>query len=281
MANKTGDGKKVLITGAAAGIGAATAVLLAEQGYQVWGTTRDLAKINSLADELRQKVTFLALDVTDDDSVRRGVAEFFRQAGGIDILINNAGYGVFGPLEEFSVAKAETLFSVNYFGALRMIQAVLPAMREQRNGLIINITSLAGTFVIPFQVHYSASKFALEALTEGLRQELRPFGIKVTSIAPGDIKTRFNDVTDREMKEDSPYQKWADRCWHVIEENLKKAPPPRVVAEKVRQVAAMDNPGPGYPAGDFISTKLPFVNRLLPGRARQKLTRIFYGVDFL
>lgn len=281
MAGKKGDGKKVLITGAAAGIGAAIAVRLADEGYQVWGTTRDLAKVNSFPDELRQKVTFVALDVTDDDSVRRGVAEFFRQAGTIDILINNAGYGVFGPLEEFPVAKAEALFAVNYFGALRIIQAVLPAMREQRSGLIINITSLAGTFVIPFQVHYSASKFALEALTEGLRQEVRPFGIKVTAIAPGDIKTRFNEVTDWEMKEDSPYRKWAERCWQVIEENMTKAPPPRVVAEKVRRVAALANPAPGYPVGDFISTKLPLVNRFLSGRVRQKLTRIFYGVDFL
>src|SRR5690606_30572887 len=109
LAGKKGDGKKVLITGAAAGIGAAIAVRLADEGYQVWGTTRDLAKVNSFPDELRQKVTFVALDVTDDDSVRRGVAEFFRQAGTIDILINNAGYGVFGPLEEFPVAKAEAL----------------------------------------------------------------------------------------------------------------------------------------------------------------------------
>jgi len=281
LESNTVHGKKVLITGAASGIGAATAVLLAEQGCQVWGTTRNSSKINTLPEELRQKVTFLVLDVTNDDSVQHGVTEFFRQAGGIDILVNNAGYGVFGPLEEFSMKRAETVFSVNYFGALRMIQAVLPVMREQRNGLIVNITSLAGTFVIPFQVHYSASKFALEALTEGLRQELRSFGIKVTSVAPGDIKTRFNEVTDREMKENSPYRKWADSCWHVIEENMKKAPPPRVVAEKVRRVVDMNNPGPGYPAGDFLSTKLPLVNRFLPGRVRQKLTRIFYGVDFL
>lgn len=280
MAGRTTDGKRVLITGASSGIGAAVAVFLANRGYKVWGTTRDLAKVNSLPEELREKVDFLAMDVTDKDSVHRGMEKFFRRAGGIDVLINNAGYGVFGPVEEFPVEKAETLFSVNYFGALRMLQEIIPVMREQGRGLIINITSLAGTFVIPFQVHYSATKFALEALTEGLRQELLPFGIKVTAVAPGDIKTRFNEVTDWEMKEESPYRKWAESCWRVIEENMAKAPPPRVIAEKVAWVAEKKNPGSRYPAGDFLSTKLPLFNRFLPGRLREKLTRSFYGVKY-
>ena len=218
------------------------------------------------------------MDVTDQDSVRRGVAEFLRQAGGIDILINNAGYGVFGPLEEFPVERVEALFAVNYFGVLRVLQEVIPVMREQRNGLIINITSLAGTFVIPFQVHYSATKYALEALTEGLRQELKPFGVKVTAVAPGDIKTRFNDVTDWKMKEDSPYREWAERCWRTIEENMAKAPAPRVIAEKVARLAEKKNPGPSYPAGDFLSTKLPLVNRFVSRRLREKLTRVFLRV---
>ncbi|HHU82143.1 MAG TPA: SDR family oxidoreductase [Firmicutes bacterium] len=279
MAGKTTNGRRVLITGASAGIGAAVALFLADRGYKVWGTTRDLAKVSSFPEELREKVTFLAMDVTDKDSVHRGVAEFLHQAGGIDILINNAGYGVFGPIEEFPVEKVEALFGVNYFGALRVLQEVIPVMREQGSGLIINVTSLAGTFVIPFQVHYSATKYALEALTEGLRQELRPFGIKVTAVAPGDIKTRFNDVTDREMIEDSPYREWAERCWQTIEENMAKAPPPRVIAKKVAWLAEKKNPGPTYPAGDFLSVQLPLVNRFIPRRLREKLTRCFYRVD--
>jgi NAD(P)-dependent dehydrogenase (short-subunit alcohol dehydrogenase family) len=279
VAGKAASELRVLITGASSGIGAAVALFLADRGYKVWGTTRDLAKVNSFPEELREKVTFVAMDVTDQDSVRRGVAEFLRQAGGIDILINNAGYGVFGPLEEFPVERVEALFAVNYFGVLRVLQEVIPVMREQRNGLIINITSLAGTFVIPFQVHYSATKYALEALTEGLRQELKPFGVKVTAVAPGDIKTRFNDVTDWKMKEDSPYREWAERCWRTIEENMAKAPAPRVIAEKVARLAEKKNPGPSYPAGDFLSTKLPLVNRFVSRRLREKLTRAFYRLD--
>lgn len=279
VAGKAASELRVLITGASSGIGAVVALFLADRGYKVWGTTRDLAKVNSFPEELREKVTFVAMDVTDQDSVRRGVAEFLRQAGGIDILINNAGYGVFGPLEEFPVERVEALFAVNYFGVLRVLQEVIPVMREQRNGLIINITSLAGTFVIPFQVHYSATKYALEALTEGLRQELKPFGVKVTAVAPGDIKTRFNDVTDWKMKEDSPYREWAERCWRTIEENMAKAPAPRVIAEKVARLAEKKNPGPSYPAGDFLSTKLPLVNRFVSRRLREKLTRAFYRLD--
>ena len=200
------SGQKVLVTGASSGIGAAIAQALAEEGCLVWGTTRNLAKVATLPESLRQKVKFLAMDVNDDDSVRAGVDRFLAEAGGIDILINNAGFGVFGPLEEFPLAEAKAIFETNYFGALRLIQAVVPLMREQGRGLIINVTSLAARFVIPFQVHYSATKAALSALTEGLRQELRPFGVKVVSLEPGDIKTNFNNVTKFGLKEGSPYQ---------------------------------------------------------------------------
>lgn len=273
-------GKKVLITGASSGIGAAIALTLAEQGCQVWGTTRHLDKVATLPAELKEKVNFLAMDVTDDDSVRTGVERFMAEAGRIDILINNAGFGVFGPLEEFPLEQAKAIFETNYFGALRLIQAVAPVMREQRKGLIINITSLAARFVIPFQVHYSATKFALTALTEGLRQELRPFGVKVVAVEPGDIKTNFNNVTQFGMKEESPYRKWTDACWRVIDVNMEKAPSLQVIADRVLQIAKEKNPRPCYAAGDFLSTKFPFLARFVSARLKEKLIRIFYGIDF-
>ncbi|HHU50674.1 MAG TPA: SDR family NAD(P)-dependent oxidoreductase [Firmicutes bacterium] len=278
-AKSTRKERNVLITGASSGIGAAIAECLADQGFRVWGTTRSLAKVADLPKSFSEKVSFIELDVTDEQSVAKGVADCLKQAGKIDILINNAGYGVFGSVEEFPVEKAVTLFETNYFGALRMIQAVLPQMRASGEGLIINITSLAGKFVIPFQVHYSASKYALEALTEGLRQELRPFGVKVVAVAPGDIKTNFNKMTDFGCRADSPYQRWADVCWRVIEENLEKSPPPEVIARKVWQIVRKKNPRGSHPAGDFISTKLPFINRFLPASLREKLTRMFYGIN--
>jgi len=295
--------KKVLITGASSGIGLATALTLARQGYQVWGTTRNLSKVGTLAQAVDAKVKlipvpsadadpaagltdagpvvrFIQMDVTDDQSVQAGFAHFMAAAGGIDILINNAGYGVFGPLEEFPLAKSKEIFETNYFGALRLIQQVVPVMRAQRHGLIINITSLAARFVIPFQVHYSATKFALSALTEGLRQELRPFGVKVVAVEPGDIKTNFNDVTVFGIGEDSPYKKWADRCWHTIDVNMQKAPAPQVIADRVLKIIQQVNPRPRYAAGDFLSTKFPAIARFVTDRFREKMIRLFYNIDF-
>lgn len=280
MEKQSAIAKKVLITGASSGIGAAIAIMLAKKGFQIWGTSRSLAKVQGLPDELKKNVQFIQMDVTDNQSVKSGVEEFLRQAGEIDILINNAGYGVFGPLEEFPVEDAKKIFEANYFGALRLIQTVLPEMRKKQKGLIINITSLAGTFVIPFQVHYSASKFALEALTEGLRQELRPFGINVVAIQPGDIKTNFNDVTEFGIQDKSPYSDWANICWKIIDENMQKAPGPEVIAKKTWQVIQKRNPRTRYPAGDFLSTKFILFNRFISNRIKEKLVRIFYGVDF-
>ncbi|NLW56877.1 MAG: SDR family oxidoreductase [Firmicutes bacterium] len=295
--------RKVLITGASSGIGLAIALVLARKGYQVWGTTRDLAKVGNLAKLVDSEVKlipvenaqseqaidfpsegpvikFLQMDVTDDLSLQAGFAQFMDAAGGIDILINNAGFGVFGPLEEFPLEKTKEIFETNYFGALRLIQQAAPVMRAQRHGLIINITSLAARFVIPFQVHYSATKFALAALTEGLRQELRPFGVKVVAVEPGDIKTSFNDVTIFGIGEKSPYKKWADRCWHMIDVNMQKAPSPQVIADRVLKIVNHANPRSRYAAGDFLSTKFPTIARFVTDRVREKLIRIFYDIDF-
>lgn len=274
------DSKKVLITGASSGIGAAIAMYLAERGYQVWGTTRNLSKVKDLPQELQKSVHFIAMDVNCAESVQSGVAEYFKQSGGIDILINNAGYGVLGPVEEFPLERTKEIFETNYFGTLRVIQAILPTMREQRHGLIINLASLGAKFVIPFQTHYSATKAAIEALTEGLRQEVRPFGIKVVAIEPGDIKTNFNDVIDFGDTNQSPYKPWVDASWHLTDINMKKAPSPEVIAKKVYQVIQMKHPRTRYAAGDFLSTKFPFIQRFVSDRVKEKLIRIFYGIDF-
>lgn len=274
------NGKRVLITGASSGIGAAVALYLAERGFQVWGTTRNLSKVKSLPQELQERVRFIAMDVNDDESVAQGVKEYFAQAKGIDILINNAGFGVLGPIEEFPLERTKQIFETNYFGTLRVTQAVLPTMREQRQGLIINMASLGGKFIIPFQTHYSATKAAVEALTEGLRQEVRPFGVKVVAILPGDIKTNFNDVIDFGDSEKSPYKPWVDASWHMTDVNMQKAPAAEVIARKVYQVIRKKNPRTRYAAGDFLSTKFPFISRLVTDRVKEKLIRIFYGIDF-
>lgn len=272
--------KRVLITGASSGIGAAIAIYLADRNFEVWGTTRNLAKVETLPENLQKKVRFLGLDVTDEESVQAGFLEFLDQAGGIDILINNAGFGTFGAVEEYPVTGAKDIFETNYFGTLRMIQQVLPYMRQQRAGLIINLSSIGSSLVIPFQVHYSATKAAIDALTEGLRQEVRPFNIRVVAVSPGDIKTNFNEMIDFGSKEDSPYERWASACWQMTDQNMQKAPSPELIAKKVFQVIQKKRPRTIYPAGDFFASKFPFISRFFSGRVKEKLIRKFYGIDF-
>lgn len=267
----------VLITGASSGIGAATAALLAGNGYRVWGTTRNLSKLPADADKA---VRFVEMDVNDDDSVRRAVAQVLEEAGQIDVLVSNAGYGIYGSIEDVPIEMAKAQFETNVFGTLRVIQAVVPGMRERREGTIILMSSLAGKLVIPFQTHYSASKYAIEAFTEGLRQELRPFGVKVACIEPGDIKTNFNDATVFPDNSGSVYKRWTDSSWHTIDINMQKAPPPSVIAHTVLAVLRRRRPGTRYPAGDFLSTKFPFLVRFMPDPVRELLIRVFYSVNF-
>lgn len=273
-------GKNVLITGASSGIGAATAILLAREGFSVWGTIRDRGRVPGLPEELQRLVRFVEMDVTEQTSVDKGIAEVMSQAGHIDILINNAGFAIYGPIEEVPMELAIAQFETNVFGVLRVTQAVVPFMRERRRGLIINMSSLAGKLVIPFQAHYSATKHAIEALSEGLRQELRPFNVKVAIIEPGDIKTNFNNATRFGHKKNSPYERWTAASWHTIDVNLQKAPDPEVVARKILAVARKANPATRYPAGDFISTKFPFLARFMPDSLRELAIRIFYGINF-
>src|SRR5580704_14600871 len=173
----------VLVTGASSGIGLACAAYLAGHGYRVYGTSRRTA-ISST-----ENLTMLTTDVTNEYSVDKTVAAVLDREGQLDILVNNAGMGIAGPVEATSIEEAKQQFEVNFFGALRVCRAVLPAMRGRRSGYIVNIGSIGGVLAIPYQAMYSASKFALEGLSEALRLEVRPFGIRVVIIEPGDHKT--------------------------------------------------------------------------------------------
>lgn len=283
--------RTVLVTGASAGIGAAIAHRLAREGYRVFGTTRRLENLAGAPEELRavtaetggggslpHPVRFVELDVTDPATIACAVDQVLAEAGRIDVLINNAGWGTFGSVEELPIETARALFDTLVFGALRMIQAVVPAMRERRDGMVVNITSIAARAVIPFQAHYSAAKAALEALTIGLRQELLPFGVRVVALAPTDINTRFNDVTIFGQHEASPYRPWSEPCWRVIDENLKKAPSPAVVAEKVSAILRCPRPRPIYTVGIPIQRLAPTIFRLLPKSLEISLMRLFYGL---
>ena len=183
-----------LVTGSSTGIGFETSLFLARNGFYTYATMRDTRKsdnIEKIANNENLPLKVLSMDVDNNDSVRNAIHKIIDEKKKIDILINNAGYGLFGALEEISIDEAKKQFETNLFGAMRTIKEVLPTMRKQRNGIIINVTSIAGIVGIPAECIYVSTKFALEGLSESISYELQPYGIKVIIIEPGVINTNF------------------------------------------------------------------------------------------
>jgi len=204
------------------------------------------------------------MDVGDEDSVSRGVTEILEQEGLLDAVVCNAGFGIFGSVEEVSIDDAQAQFDTNFFGVLRVLRAVLPGMREARAGRVILVGSLAGRAPIPFQAHYSASKAAIEALALALHNEVRSFGVRVTLIEPGDINTPFNEaMTWVTSPESSAYGQQLQNCEDVIREALPNAPPPEIVALAIARALATRRPRVRYAVGPD-SRLVPIGTRLLP-----------------
>ena len=248
----------VLVTGASSGIGETTARRLAVRGFRVFGTSR------SVRDD-RDGVRFLVLDVGDESSVRKAVDQVVAEAGRIDALVCNAGMGIFGSVEEVDLAAAAAQFDTNFFGVLRCVRAVLPHLREQGQGRVVLVGSLAGRAPIPFQSHYSASKAAVEALALSLYNEVHAFGVHVSLVEPGDIQTPFNDDLDYGDSSASPYAATRARCEEVVRESLPQAPGPDVVARAVERALTDVRPRVRYSVGPDSIT-VPLGRRLLPDR---------------
>jgi len=222
----------VFVTGALRGIGRAVALEFARRGHKVYGGGRSRPED---FDEL--PFTGLALDVTDEESVGAAVKRIMDECDRIDVLVNNAGLSHCGPLEETPFDYVREVFETNYFGLLRCVNAVLPAMRNQGSGTIANIGSAAGKIGIPFQGHYSASKFALEGLSESLRYELLEFGIRVLLIEPGDVATDIWERTKTPVAESSPYSRSMGRFLTVKEKEMSgQATPPEEVAKDIANI---------------------------------------------
>lgn len=253
--------KVVLVTGASSGIGRAIALFLSEQGYRVYGTSR---KPRTSSDETSFQM--IPLDVTDEKSVQHAVDMVVQKEGSIDILINNAGMGIAGPVEETKPEEAYRQFDTNFFGVLRMCRAVVPIMRRQKHGMIINIGSVAGLVSIPFQAMYSASKYAVEAMTEALRIEVKPFGIRVALVEPGDTKTGFTDNRIfTEAARNSSYGERFAKSIQAMAVSEQKGPNPMVVAKVVARVMKRHNPPVRVIVG--LDYKLVgFLKRVLPAR---------------
>ena len=264
------DGPVVLLTGASAGIGAATASLLASRGFRVFGTSR-----RRPADP--GGTTWIPMDVCDEAQVRDGVARVLAEAGRIDALVCNAGYGIFGSVEETGLPRVRAQLETNVFGTLNPVRAVLPHLRARGGGRIVLVGSLAGRTAIPFQTHYSMTKAAVASLAAGLAIEAAPFGVRVVLVEPGDIKTAFNDATDWGDTSASAYGERLRSCERVIRESLEKAPGPEVVARVILRALTARRPRRRYPVGPD-SWLVPVLGRLLPDAITSALVRRHFAV---
>jgi len=264
------ESRVVLVTGASSGIGAATAGLLGERGFTVFGASR---RPPAAAGAIR----FVPMDVRDEASVRAGVEKVVAEAGRLDALVCNAGFGIFGSVEETPLERARAQFETNVLGTLNTIRAVLPGMRERRGGRVVVVGSLAGRAPIPFQAHYSASKAALDALTLALRLEVAPFGIGVSLVEPGDIRTGFNEAMDWGARGTSPYGERLGRCEAVIRQSLPKAPGPEIVARTIHRALTDRRPRVRYTVGPD-SRLVPLGRRLFPDALSLELIRSHFGV---
>lgn len=269
-----------LVTGASSGIGETTARRLAALGYTVYAAARRVERMESLtADGVR----VLALDVTDEQSMTACVETILRETGRIDVLVNNAGYGSFGALEDVPLSEARKQFEVNIFGLARLIQLVLPTMRAQASGTIVNISSAGGKVAEPLGSWYHATKFAVEGLSDSLRLELRPFGIDVVIIEPGAIRTEWNTIARAGLMRtsgDTAYAEQAETVRRVFEE--ADAPgwgsEPSVVADAIVAAVQARRPKIRYAIG--ARGKSAVIGRkLLPDRAMDAVMRRIFRPD--
>src|SRR5262245_12649206 len=242
----------VLVTGSSSGIGLATAVHFARLGHDVHAGVRNptaATELTSAIAEERLAIRVVTLDVDDPASVTRGVGEVFERAGRIDVLVNNAGIGGGGPIGDVPVDWARTLFETNYFGAVRMIQAVLPGMRERRSGAIVNVSSIAGRLAIAGHGHYSAVKHALEAMSEALAQEVIAFGIRVAIVEPGVVVTPIFTKARRFADPASPYAVHVRRLLLFYQMQMKAPSQPADVARVIHEAVTAGHPKLRYPVG--------------------------------
>lgn len=262
----------VLITGASAGIGEETAKFLAQAGFRVYGAARRIDKLTSLK---RFGIIPLQVDVSDAESMVKGVQQILDAEGRIDVLINNAGFGLYGAIEDVAIQKARHQFEVNVFGAARLIQLVLPVMRQHESGTIINISSVAGKIAAPMSGWYSASKFAMEGLSDSLRNEVNTFGIRVVLIEPGGIKTEGIGLAANGLIEASghtAYQTMVRQYAKINQTAEEKSPPPLVIAELIHKVLNTKDPKARYAAG-YLARPALLMRRMLPDWLFDKLIR--------
>jgi NAD(P)-dependent dehydrogenase (short-subunit alcohol dehydrogenase family) len=263
--------KVVLITGGSSGIGKSIGEFLHHKGFVVYGTSRNPERI------LNSVFPLIALDVRDAESIHSAVAKIIATSGRLDVVINNAGVGITGPLEEIPMSEIKNNFETNFFGPIEVMKAALPQMRTQQSGLIINVTSIAGYMGLPYRSIYSASKGALELITEALRMEVKSFGIRIANIAPGDFATniaagRFHAP----VIEGSAYEVPYGNNLKTMDEHVDSGSNPNEMAEAVYAVIQNSNPKIHYKVGAFMQKFSIVLKRILPDKVYEKMLMNHY-----
>jgi len=249
--------KVAVVTGSSSGIGFETALVLARDNYFVYATMRNTGKkgkIQEIAKKENLNLEVIELDVDKEDSIKSAVKKIQEQKGRIDVLVNNAGYGLFGCLEDVSMDELKAQFETNFFGVVRLIQEIAPTMRKQGSGIIVNVSSLAGRIGFPGTPAYISSKFALEGLSECMRYEMSPFGIKTIIIEPGVIQTNFfSSMKVSEGKKDSPYKEITKKVMDGVKMMAEMGTPPDEVAKTILKAIQTEKPLPRYIVGSDAS----------------------------
>ena len=263
----------VFITGISSGFGKCISEFLARKDYTVYGTSRKQIDITL-------PIKVLNADVTDIDSVKQAVETILKIEGRIDVLINNAGMGISGPIEFTSHEDIKLQMDTNFMGIVNVIQSVLPSMRNQGTGTIINISSIGGIMGLPYQGYYSASKFAVEGMSEALRMELKPFNIKVVVVRPGDFFTNFtsNRKIGSNRAINNPYQKQLAETVSIIEKDERGGLNPEYLARKIIKIIGRKNPRSCYVIASLEQKFAVILKRMLPDRWFSGILASHYGI---
>lgn len=256
-----------LVTGCSSGIGLATCHVLSRNNFMTYGTVRNLSKAKKIQDLINMEnlsLKILRLDVNDNQSIKLAVKKILTDTGRIDVLINNAGYGMFGPVEEITTQEVKKQFETNFFGTIRLIKAIVPIMRKQGNGTIVNISSMVGRFGVPLNSAYVSSKFAVEGLSESISFELEEFGIRVIVIEPGVVNSDFfHNVKVKGMNLESPYHKLMERRVNFLDKAMKNSLTSSYdVADTILEALNSKDPKFRYVIGNDATNSLRMRNSL-------------------
>jgi NAD(P)-dependent dehydrogenase (short-subunit alcohol dehydrogenase family) len=266
--------KVIFITGASSGLGKAIGQHLHQEGFKVFGTSRTPSNYPNFPFPL------LEVDVRSPSSIQSALELVLKDSGRIDVVINNAGVGITGPIEETLTSEIKNNFETNFFGPIEVIKAALPHMRNQKSGLIINVTSIAGSMGLPFRGVYSSSKGALALLTEALRIEVKPFGIDIVNLAPGDYATNIaSNRYHAPLEKDSPYFLTYQKVLNQMNEHVELGNDPKEISEAVFKIIQTLNPCVHYRVGSFMQKFSVILKGIIPARFYEKILRKHYNLD--